>query len=334
MSVPILLFGKSGQIGGELAAQLRSGEFIGADRQQCDLAKSADIRRAIRDLKPKVIVNAAAYTRVDDAEHEEDLARAINAVAPAIMAEEARNIGALLVHYSTDYVFDGWKNSPYEEADSPNPLGAYGRTKLEGEEAIRSAGVPHVILRTEWIYGTRGKNFLLTILRLATERQELRVVSDQIGAPTWSREIASATAKVLDRLLDRGQQSARLYETCGTFHMTAAGETSWHGFAQAILEECSHRLPRARWLTAATNGRPLVAQRVVAIKTEEYPTPARRPAYSVLSGARLRETFGIELPDWRTQLRSAFESEATAEESDKHLEANAYPSSKQSTKCR
>jgi dTDP-4-dehydrorhamnose reductase len=311
MSAPILLLGTNGQIGAELVAKLRSSEFTGLDRRQCDLANPADIRRAIRNVRPKVIVNAAAYTRVDDAEHEEDCARAINAVAPAVMAEEAKNIGAILVHYSTDYVFDGLKRSPYEEGDVPNPLSVYGKTKLEGEEAIRSAGAQHLILRTGWVYGTRGKNFLLTILRLATERPELRVVCDQIGAPTWSREIASATAKVIAFILEGGKQSSRFFEAGGTFHMTAAGEASWHGFAQEILEKCSHPLPSAPWFAAVTNGRPLIAHRVVAIKTEEYPTAARRPAYSVLSNARLRKAFNIRLPDWRTQLQSVFE-DATA----------------------
>jgi dTDP-4-dehydrorhamnose reductase len=197
-------------------------------------------------------------------------------------------------------------------------------------KAIRSAGVPHLIFRTEWVYGNHGRNFLLTILQLVTERQELGVVCDQLGAPTWSREVAPATVEVLDCILERGKQSSRFYEAAGTFHRTAADETSWHAFAQAILEECSHRLPSARCFTAATNGRPLVARHVVAITTKEYPTAARRPAYSVLSSMRLREAFDIKLPDWRTQLRSVFEGAAMSGESDKHIEAVAQPSVRRS----
>jgi len=298
----ILLIGKNGQIGSELAPLLsRLGSLTALGRSDLDLAKPADIRRAISDLRPNLIINAAAYTAVDRAETEEQHARAVNAEAPAVIAEEAKTVGALLVHYSTDYVFDGSKRLPYAEDDSTNPINAYGRTKLAGEEAIRAAGVPHLIFRTAWVYATSGKNFLLTILRLAAERDELRVVNDQFGAPTWSREIAAATVRALS-----GLNASSLAQLSGTYHMTAAGQTSWHEFAVAILDESS-RAPRdTPWLAAATGGRPLRARNVIPIATAEYPTPARRPAYSVLSNARFAAAFGFTLPDWRAQLASAF----------------------------
>jgi dTDP-4-dehydrorhamnose reductase len=303
MSVRILLTGKSGQIGAELDRLLPEiGEVVGVDRQQLDLAHPDQIRRVIRDIRPRLIVNAAAYTPVDLAEKEKTIARSINTDAPGVMAEEARNIGAALVHYSTDYVFDGAKTTPYDETDPTNPVNAYGRTKLGGEDAIRHAAVPHLILRTQWVYGNRGKNFLLTILRLATEREELRVVNDQFGAPTWSRQIARATKDILGKLIrpDAGAQSFE--QVSGTYHMTAAGVTTWFGFAQAILEEASSELS---WIETATNGHALIGRPIIPITTAEYPTPARRPAYSVLSNSRLSRTFGVQLPNWRAQLRSA-----------------------------
>ena len=218
-----------------------------------------------------------------------------------MIAQEAKKIGAGVVHYSTDYIFDGLKTSPYEEDDEPNPRSVYGRTKLAGELGVRDAGVPHLIFRTAWVYATRGRNFLLTVLRLASQREELRIVNDQFGAPTWCREIARATTSILERQSRDNAGAPWLREVSGTYHMTAAGVTTWFGFAQAILEEVSPELP---WLEAATNGRPLIAQRIVPISTAEYPTPARRPAYSVLSNSRLTRTFGLQLPDWRAQLRS------------------------------
>jgi dTDP-4-dehydrorhamnose reductase len=234
------------------------------------------------------------------------MARAVNAEAPAAMAEEARKIGAALIHYSTDYVFDGLKNSPYVEEDPPNPLSVYGKTKLMGEQAVRDVGVPHLTFRAAWIYGRRGRNFLLTILRLAAQRPELRIVCDQFGTPTWSREVARGTAEILKQLCSRPGGLASLAEVSGTYHMTAAGETSWYEFTRAILEESSRVPPDTDWLATATGGLPIIARTVVPITTKEYPTPARRPAYSVLSNSRLMRTFGFQLPDWRTQLRSAF----------------------------
>jgi len=307
MSARILLTGKNGQVGSALAAFLpRLGEVVALDRQQLDLAKPDEIRRAIRKVRPHLVVNAAAYTAVDQAETDQVAARAINADAPAVIAEEAKKIGASVVHYSTDYIFDGTKRSPYDENDPPNPLSVYGKTKLAGELAIRESGAPHLIFRTAWVYATRGRNFLLTMLRLASQREELRVVHDQIGAPTWCREIARVTTSILEHLPRDGQGAWSFPRVSGTYHMTAGGIASWYDFAQAILAETSKAPPGLSWLASATGGHPLLARRVVPITTAEYPTPARRPAYSVLSNARLSRTFGVQLPDWHEQLHSVF----------------------------
>lgn len=309
MKPAILLIGSNGQVGHDLSEVLpRAGEVTALDRQKLDLTKPDEIRSAIRASRPAWIVNAAAYTAVDKAESEEALARAINAEAPRVMAEEARKIGACLVHYSTDYVFDGTKTAPYEESDAPNPQNAYGRTKLEGERAIQESGAPHLIFRTAWVYATRGRNFLLTILRLATQREELRIVRDQIGAPTLSGEIARATARVIERAAAGNRGPAPLAETAGIYHMTAGGATSWHDFAVAIVERARAASPQPPWLVAATGGLPIIAQRITPIVTTEYPTPARRPAYSVLSTARLDRAFSVQLPDWQAQLDSIFSS--------------------------
>jgi dTDP-4-dehydrorhamnose reductase len=321
MTPRILLTGKNGQVGSELAQLLpRLGEVTALGRQDLDLSNIHDIRRAVQHAQPTLIVNAAAYTAVDRAEKEEALAHAINADAPAIIAEEAKKIGAAVVHYSTDYVFDGTKRTPYTEDDPTNPVSAYGRTKLAGEEAIRASGIPHLIFRTAWVYATSGRNFLLTILRLAAEREELRIVSDQFGAPTSSREIAQATTRILTpRISDVGaglrpaqpqnvDLVALFADVSGAYNMTASGETTWHEFATTILEDCS-QLPRhLPWFVAATGNRPLIVKRVIPITTADYPTPARRPAYSVLSNARFVATFGFTLPAWRTQLTSAIHS--------------------------
>jgi dTDP-4-dehydrorhamnose reductase len=307
MKTKILLIGKNGQLGNDLQNLLpRLGALVATDRAQLDLSRPADIRSLIQDFHPALIVNAAAYTAVDQAEKDEPLARAINSVAPAVIAEAAKKIGAALVHYSTDYVFDGSKNSPYEENDPPNPLSAYGRTKLAGEQAIRHSGVDHLIFRTAWVYSTRGKNFLLTILRLATQREELRIVRDQIGAPTWSREIAGASSQVLQQIYNRSDATAAWSQLGGTYHLTAAGETNWYEFTQAILQEAALAPDSLAWFRTATNGKELLACRVLPITTAEYPTPARRPAYSVLSNSKLNLAFGIQLPGWRQQLQLAF----------------------------
>jgi dTDP-4-dehydrorhamnose reductase len=307
MKRPILLIGKGGQVGSELAGLLpRLGEVIALGRAELDLSKPEEIRETIRRIRPGLIVNAAAYTAVDQAEKEPSLAQAINADAPEIMAEEGKKVGASLVHYSTDYVFDGTKNSPYLENDLPNPLSVYGRTKLAGEQTIQSSGVSHLIFRTAWVYAAQGRNFLLTILRLATQRDELRIVRDQYGAPTRNVDIAAATIATLKKSGERSDGADGFANLGGTYHMTAAGVTTWYDFAVAILKEVSATPAGSSWLTAARGGLPLRAKRVTPITTEEYPTPARRPAYSVLSNAKLAKAFGIELPDWGIQLHRAF----------------------------
>ncbi len=222
------------------------------------------------------------------------------------MAEEAKKIGAVLVHYSTDYVFDGMKRAPYVEDDPPNPQNVYGRTKLEGERAIQGSGVSHLIFRTAWVYATEGRNFLLTILRLASQREELTIVQDQIRAPTCSRDIATATTQILSQICVPEGNAFSFGEAGGIYHMTAGGETSWYDFAKAILEQASRHSPASSWFSAATNGRPLITRRIIPITTAEYPTPARRPAYSVLSTVSIGDTFGRHLPDWETQLHSIF----------------------------
>jgi len=307
MKPAILLIGTNGQVGRELNFMLpRIGEVTALDRQRLDLTQPEEIRRAIRTFHPAFIVNAAAYTAVDKAESEESVARAINAEAPGVMAEEAKKIGAFLIHYSTDYVFDGSKTTPYVEDDPPNPKNVYGRTKLEGERAIQASGARHLIFRTAWVYATEGHNFLLTILRLATQREEIKIVRDQIGAPTLNSEIARATTNILARISATEGGLRSLPDASGIYHMTAGGETSWYDFTNAILEEAAKTPAAAPWFAAATSGLPFITLRVIPITTEEYPTPARRPAYSVLSNARLNRTFSLQLPDWRKQLHSVF----------------------------
>jgi dTDP-4-dehydrorhamnose reductase len=243
-----------------------------------------------------VIVNAAAYTAVDRAESEPGLAQAVNAVAPGILAAEAKALDALLIHFSTDYVFDGTKRTPYVEDDATAPLGVYGRTKLEGERAVAQSGCAHLTLRTAWVYGPAGKNFMLTMLRVAEKGTPLRVVGDQRGAPTTSLQIARAVRALLEGgsgTID-SRSVSRLKDSSGLYHATAGGETTWHGFATAIFEE------RARHSNGA-----FTAPSVAAITTAEYPTPAKRPAYSVLSNAKLERTFGVHLGDWREGLAEA-----------------------------
>jgi dTDP-4-dehydrorhamnose reductase len=303
----ILLTGKNGQIGRELSTMLaRIGNVTALGRHELDLTKPDDIRDVIRSVHPQLIVNAAAYTAVDRAESEESLAGAINERAPGVMAEEAKKTGAFLVHYSTDYVFDGLKLSPYTEHDVPNPQCVYGKTKLGGERAIEQSGANFLIFRTAWVYAREGHNFLLTILRLAAQREELKIVRDQIGAPTWSHEIAKTTTRILAQCLVRAGNLDALLAVKGLYHMTAAGEASWFHFTESILEEARTIAPDTLWYCAATRNLPLVARRVVPITTAEFPTPARRPAYSVLSNSRLTQTFQTHLPDWRAQLHSVF----------------------------
>jgi dTDP-4-dehydrorhamnose reductase len=228
------------------------------------------------------------------------------------MAKEAKKIGAALVHYSTDYVFDGSKKTPYDEADSANPINVYGKTKFAGEQAIRRSGVPHLIFRTAWVYAKRGRNFLLTILRLATEREELRIVSDQLGAPTCASDVAAATNQILAGICERNNGRFVFPEVSGTYNMSAAGQTTWYDFAKTILEKAGATSHDLVWLAAATRGRPLIARRVIPISTEEFRSPTTRPAYSVLSNSRLIQTFGAALPDWHAQLQRCFVSDSTA----------------------
>lgn len=291
----ILLTGVTGQVGWELQRTLMTlGEVITVGRSasntnlQMDLAQPDTIRPIIREVKPDLIVNPAAYTAVDKAESEPELAMKVNGIAPGVIAEEAKQIGAAIVHYSTDYVFDGTSQTPYTELDPPNPQNIYGKTKLAGEQAIQAVGIPHLILRTSWVYSLRGKNFLLTMLRLGREREELRVVDDQIGSPTWSGAIAQGTTEILTGA--NGNISDYLTHKGGIYHLSASGKTSWYGFAKAIFEN-------------DTNERKL--ESLVPIPSEEYPTPAKRPAYSLLSGEKLSSTFGVVLPDWEESLKVA-----------------------------
>ncbi len=277
MKPTILLTGKTGQLGSELSRLLPAlGEVIAPEQNELDLCAPEQIRQIMRSANPQLVVNAAAYTAVDAAETDEANALAVNAEAPRLLALEAKKIRAMLVHFSTDYVFDGLKKAPYVETDPPNPLNAYGRTKLAGEEAIRDSGAAHLIFRTSWVYATHGRNFLLTILRLATEREELKIVADQVGAPTCALDLAEATARILTGMIIDDQSQFASPETGGTYHITAAGQTSWYEFAKAI--------------------------------PEEFHSPTSRPAYSVLSNGRVKQTFGIALPDWRFELQSCFSS--------------------------
>jgi dTDP-4-dehydrorhamnose reductase len=277
--VKVLLTGPTGQVGSALLDTLPSlGEVIPVDRSELDLANAASIRAAVREVRPEVIVNAAAYTAVDRAESEEQLALVINRDGSAVLAEEAARLGALLVHFSTDYVFDGEKASPYDETDSPNPLNAYGRSKLAGEQAIQAAGGRHLILRTSWVYAASGKNFLLTMLALARQGKALRVVDDQFGAPTSNLMIAAAVSEAIRR------------GGSGVFHMSAQGETTWYRFARAIFEATGTQTS------------------LVAIPSSDYKTPARRPRNSMLDNAKLEQHFGIRMPSWQDGMRQVIQA--------------------------
>ena len=301
----ILLTGVNGQVGWELRRSLMTlGQVIPASREggkgilTLDLSQPDSLRSVIREVQPQLIVNAAAYTAVDRAESEPELAMAVNGVAPGIMAEEAKRCGASMVHYSTDYVFDGTKGSPYVETDPTNPLNVYGQTKLAGELAIASVGVPHFIFRTSWVYGLRGQNFLLTMLKLARERSELKVVNDQVGSPTWSVTIAQATAQILAQsvtqstALESGDFSELMSLRSGVHHLTSTGETSWYGFAKLIFE-----------LTAGSESRLLTS--VLPIGSEFYPSPVNRPSYSLLDVGQVERSFGLRLPGWDDALALA-----------------------------
>jgi dTDP-4-dehydrorhamnose reductase len=286
----ILLIGKNGQVGWELRRTLAPlAEVVAVDYPEINFTDAPALRQFVAATRPDVVVNAAAYTAVDKAETETELCRQVNAVAPGVLAEEAKKLGALMVHYSTDYIFDGTKTSPYIETDAPNPLGAYGRSKLEGDRAVKASGANYLIFRLCWVYGARGQNFMLTMQRLAREREKLRVVGDQFGCPTWSRMIAEATALALKQVLN-GEDRAAFN---GEYHLAAAGQTSWHGFAARIIE----LMPEAERKCRV----------VEKITTAEYPLPAKRPAHSVLDCGKLQKTFGLRLPDWEASLRQVLD---------------------------
>lgn len=277
----ILIIGREGQIGWELQRSLATlGTITAVDKEEIDLANADSMINFIREMRPQIIVNAAAYTAVDQAEADLDNAMMINGTAPGILAEEARRLGASFVHYSTDYVFNGKASEPYKETDPTDPLSVYGKSKLAGELAVQNVGGHYLILRTSWIYGMRGKNFLLTMLKLGKERDQLKVVIDQVGAPTWCRYVAEITSHILLHCRDEW----------GLYHVTSAGETSWHGFATKIFQ-----------MHQALNPSTKIPE-IIPIPSNEFPSPVKRPAYSVLSNEKIKDAFGVLMPSWETGL--------------------------------
>ena len=293
----ILLTGVNGQVGHALKTKLTEYEVIALSREQLDLTKIHDIRRVVREIKPNVIINPAAYTAVDKAESEPELAFAINVTAAQILAEEAARLGAALIHFSTDYVYDGTKKNPYVEHDELNPVSIYGKSKLAGEAAIRAVGLPHLILRTSWVYGAYGKNFLKTILRLAAERDALRIVGDQVGAPTSSESIANAVVQLVDVWKPTQENQT------GIYHLTNKGETSWYGFSCEIVNQYNVLMSGKDWPALKVN-----VKNIAAITTADYPTPAARPANSRLNNAKLKQVFDVELPAWPHALQQVMQS--------------------------
>ncbi|MDK2126126.1 dTDP-4-dehydrorhamnose reductase [Parachitinimonas caeni] len=284
----ILVTGVNGQVGWELQRSLQGlGRIVALSRNEMDLSNPDSIRTAVRQHNPGLIINPAAYTAVDQAEKEVELAHAINGIAPGVLAEEAKRLNAPLIHFSTDYVYDGDKAGRWLETDATNPQSAYGRSKLAGEEAIRAVQAQHLILRTSWVYAARGKNFLLTMLRLAKDKDTLGIVADQFGAPTWCRTLADMTAHIVASRPD-------WHEVSGTYHFTCSGETSWHGFATAIFAESAKR---GNKVPATLN----------TLTTDQYPLPAKRPKNSRLSLDKLDQTFGITPPSWEQALALCFE---------------------------
>lgn len=281
----IVVTGKTGQLGHALESALQPlGEVVATDRSRIDLSEPDTIRAVIRAVKPDLIVNAAAYTAVDNAENEPERAQVVNGTAPGILAEEAKRLGSVLIHYSTDYVFDGTNDAPYVEGDPTRPINTYGRTKLAGEEAIQQVEGKHVILRTSWLYSNRGSNFLRTMLRLASEDKQLRVVDDQVGCPTWVGWVARATVTIAREM----RSPDALPSLTGLYHLSSQGETSWYGFAQALLNRYGHG-----------------ETEVIPVSTDEYDPLAPRPAYSVLSTEKVESTFGLLIPSWQEQLEAA-----------------------------
>lgn len=275
-------------------ALLPLGHIVALDRQGINLADNDSIRQVLRRIKPDLIVNAAAYTAVDKAEEEREAAMQINGIAPGVLAEEAGQLNALLIHYSTDYVFDGSKQTPYTETDKPKPINIYGASKLAGEQAVQAVGADHMILRTSWVYGSRGSNFLLTMLRLMRERQNLRVVADQNGTPTWARLIAETTAQIIGQsLVERRQKSFQ----SGLYNLTSAGATTWHGFAEKI-----------KAVAEQGNQRELLKiQNIDPVGTAEYPTPAKRPRNSRMMISKLQQKYGLTMPNWDVALELCME---------------------------
>lgn len=281
----ILIIGRHGQVGWELCRTLSPlGHLDAYDRVTFDLSSTSTIKRILQEVKPDVIVNAAAYTAVDRAETDHETCMAINARAPEVLAAEAKKLQALLIHYSTDYVFDGRSAHPYTEVDEPNPLNLYAKSKLIGDQAIVASQCPHIILRTSWVYGSRGHNFMLTMLKLAQQKDLLKIVDDQFGAPTWSRLIAESTAQIIHKY--QGQN--------GIYNLTSQGKTSWFGFAQSIFDFCAEK-------------NSIKIPQVIKIPSSEYPVPAKRPQNSLLCQDKLLTTFNIQLPDWKHALQLCLE---------------------------
>ena len=299
----ILLTGKNGQVGYELARHLAAThrEFVSVSTTDCNLSKPAAIRDLIQTIKPDVLINPAAYTAVDRAESEPDLAKAINADAPEIMAGELKKTGGLLIHFSTDYVFDGQKASPYNELDTPNPQSVYGQTKLQGEQAIAASGVSHIFLRTSWVFGVHGHNFLKAMLRLAAEREELRVVNDQFGAPTSARFLAQTITQMLARPGSEktsDKEAADRAALTGLYHCSCSGRTSWYDYAKFAIELVRRNGVKLK----------LQANNLIPIPSSAYPTPAARPANSVLDNMKLEKSFGIQRPDWQSEVEQVFQA--------------------------
>jgi dTDP-4-dehydrorhamnose reductase len=297
--VKIVIVGRNGQLAWEANQRFQGlGQIVCVGRPELDLLDLNGVREEIRRIKPAVIVNAAAYTAVDQAESEPEAAMKINSEAPAAMAEEAKHLGALFITYSTDYVFDGKSAEGYRESDPTAPLNVYGASKLSGERAVEAVGGSYLVFRTSWVYGARGKNFLKTILKLAAEKSELRIVDDQVGAPTWSRDLADATKTIIEQLLTKSQSEnipigEALRDHRGIYHMTAAGKVSWYGFATAIVEEMQRR--------GLSQGS---LAKIMPIPSSEYPTPAVRPQNSRLCNDKLQNAFGVRLPQWRQSMEA------------------------------
>ena len=286
----ILLTGKNGQVGWELNRSLSTiGTVFAMGRNEMDLSKPETVGSVIQEIKPDIIVNAAAFTAVDKAESEPELTMTVNGIAPGVIAEEAKKIGAGMIHYSTDYVFDGKATAPYKEEDPPCPLSVYGKSKLAGDKGIMQAGIPHIILRTGWVYSLRGSNFLLTMQKLAQTKNQIKVVDDQTGSPTWSRVIAEGTARILEQC--RSAKNSAIFSHSGIFNMSCGGETSWFGFAKKIFELSGKNTE------------------LISIPTVEYPTPAVRPENSLLSNRKLKQVFHHEMPHWQDALLECLNSD-------------------------